>query len=165
MSVRDLIPWGRSGNRTPAPRTHDPFFALHREVNRLFDDFWRDFNLPTLSGFGGFGGGGWPQIDVAETATEIRVMAELPGLEEKDVELTLTENFLTLKGEKRSETDNGEGIHLTERFYGAFERTIPLGAEIDRDKVTASFKNGVLTVSLPKTASAQERSRRIPITT
>ncbi len=165
MSVRDLIPFGRSGSGTPAPRAQDPFFALHREVNRLFDDVWRDFNLPTFGGFGSSGRGGWPRLDIAETDKEIRVTAELPGLEEKDVELTLTENCLTLKGEKRSETENGEGMHLTERFYGAFERTISLGAEVDRDRVTAAFKNGVLTITLPKTATAQERAKRIPITT
>jgi HSP20 family protein len=164
MSVRDLIPWGR-GSPTPAPRGQDPFLALHREVNRLFDDFWRDFSLPGFGSFGAFGRGAWPRLDIAETDKEVRVTAELPGLEEKDVELTLTETLLTLRGEKRSETEDGEGVHLTERIYGAFERTIPLGAEIDRDRVKASFKNGVLTIVLPKTASAQEQSKRIPITT
>ncbi len=158
MSVRDLIPWG-SGSNTPAPR-QEPFLALHREVNRLFDDFWRDFNLPT---FGSLGRSGWPKIEVSENDKEIRVTAELPGMDEKDVELVLTENLLTLRGEKK--TENGDGIHLTERFYGAFERTIPLVAEVDRDKVQASFKNGVLTVALPKTASAQQMSKCIPITT
>src|SRR5579885_2725591 len=128
MSVRDLIPWSR-GSTTPAPRGQDPFFALHREVNRLFDDFWRDFSLPSLGSFGALGRSAWPHVDIAETDKEIRVTAELPGLEEKDVELTLTDTLLTLRGEKKSETENGEGVHLTERVYGTFERTIPLGAE------------------------------------
>jgi HSP20 family protein len=160
MAVRDLIPWGRGGGNVPAPRATDPFFALHREVNRLFDDFWRDFSVPSLASFGR---GTWPNLDVSETDKEIRVTAELPGMEEKDVELVLNNNLLTLRGEKKTETQNGEGVHLTERYYGAFERTIPLDAEVDRDKVAATFKNGVLTVTLPKTESAQSKSRRIPI--
>lgn len=161
MAVRNLIPWGRSAS-TPAPREQDPFLALHREVNRLFDDFWRDFNLPAV---GSLGRAGWPNLEVSENDKEIRVAAELPGMDEKDVELVLNDNVLTLRGEKRTETGNGDGVHLTERFYGAFERTIPLAAEIDRDRVQASFKNGVLTVTLPKTETAQQQSKRIPITT
>jgi HSP20 family protein len=89
MSVRDLIPWGRS-NRAPAPYRDDdrsPFLSLHREMNRVFDDFFRDFDmrLPTMGG-AGFNGA-WPQIDIAETDKDVTVTAELPGMEEKDVEL------------------------------------------------------------------------------
>jgi HSP20 family protein len=167
MAVRDLIPWGRGS--APTSIGQNPFLALHREVNRLFDDFWRDFPPPSFRPFGSlgpsFGAAGWPTIEVSETDEEIRVAADLPGMEEKDVELVLAENLLTLRGEKKTESANGDGVHLTERFYGAFERTIALGAEIDRDRVQASFKNGVLTVTLPKSATAQQTLKRIPITT
>jgi HSP20 family protein len=162
MSVRDLIPWGRS-NQTPALRTQDPFLALHREVNRLFDDFWRDGGLPGVGFFGSRST--WPTLEVTETEKEICVVAELPGMDEKDVEVVLVENRLSLRGDKKTEAKDHEGVHLTERFYGAFERTISLGSEVDRDKVEASFRNGVLTVVLPKTANAQEKSKRIPIST
>lgn len=162
MSMRDLIPWGR-GNNSPAPyRSEDPFLALHRKVNQLFDDVFRGIDLrqpsfPALSG----DGFGWPSIEVGETDKEIRVAAEVPGLEEKDVEVLLQDGVLTLRGEKRSETGDS---HFSERFYGRFERRIPIDAEIEEDKVTASFRNGVLNVTLPKSARAQSNVKRIPVT-
>jgi HSP20 family protein len=158
MSVRDLIPWGRSGE-TPGPRIQDPFLALHREVNRLFDDFWNDFSLPRF----GSGRAAWPRLEISESEKEIIVAAELPGMDQNEVELVITDNLLTMKGEKRTSTGNGEGVHLSERFYGTFERTIPLNAEIERDKVTASLKSGVLTVTLPKPPPSPQKTMRIPI--
>src|SRR5919109_1325511 len=103
MNVRDLIPWGRSETRVAArPEAMDPFFALHREVNRLFDEVWRGFGAP-LPGFER--STGWPTVDLAETDKEIRVTAELPGLTEKDVEIVLNDDVLTLKGERKAEHD------------------------------------------------------------
>lgn len=165
MSVRDLIPWGRSNNRAPAPYRDDdrsPFLSLHREMNRVFDDFFRDFDmrLPMMGG-GGFAGG-WPQIDLAETDKAVTVTAELPGMEENDVELLLEDGMLTLKGEKRSESEDRDR-QFSERYFGRFERHIPLGAEIQADKAQARFKNGVLTVTLPKNPEAQPKARRIAI--
>ncbi|MGI6850694.1 Hsp20/alpha crystallin family protein [Mesorhizobium sp. 1B3] len=160
MSVRDLMPWGRTGSQSPATY-RDPFMNLHREMNRLFDDAFRGAGLPAFGRFSGEGGS-WPSLEVSETDKEVRVMAEVPGMEEKDIELLLDDGVLTLKGEKRSETDD-KGRQFSERTYGRFERRIPLGAEIAEDKVKASFKNGVLTVILPKTERAQTKSRRIAI--
>lgn len=165
MSVRDLIPWGRSNNRAPVPYREDdrnPFLSLHREMNRVFDDFFRDFDmrLPMLGG-AGFNGG-WPHIDMSETDKELTITAELPGMEEKDVELLLEDGALRLKGEKRAESEDKER-QFSERYYGRFERRIPLDAEIQADKVQARFKNGVLTVTLPKNPEAQPKSRRIAI--
>jgi HSP20 family protein len=161
MSVRDLIPWGRSNNRAPSVYRDDdrsPFLSLHREMNRMFDDFFRDFDmrLPMAAG------GQWPQLDVAETDKEVTVTAELPGIEEKDVELLLEDGVLTLKGEKRAETEDKDR-QFSERYYGRFERRIPLDAEVQADKVEANFKNGVLTVTLPKDPEAQPKARRIAI--
>lgn len=167
MNVRDLIPWGRTESKSPALyREADPFMALQREVNRLFDD--------VFSGFEGFGTArfpslassrmsrGWPSVEVAETHGEIRLTAELPGLEEKDVEVLLDDGVLTLRGEKRSETEDKER-HFSERYYGQFERRIALGTEVEEDKVEARFKNGVLTIILPKTERAQSKAKRIAI--
>lgn len=165
MSVRDLIPWGRSNNRAPAPYRDDnrsPFLSLHREMNRVFDDFFREFDMRLpMMGSAGFNGT-WPQIDIAETEKEITVTAEMPGMEEKDVELLLEDGMLTLKGEKRSETED-TSRQFSERYYGRFERHIPLGAEIQSDKAEARFKNGVLKVMLPKNPEAQPRAKRIAI--
>lgn len=171
MSVRDLIPWSRGSNASPAPSVYrdveqSPFLSLHREVNRLFDDAFRGFGLSEFGRFpslgGGSLGGGWPNVEIADTDKELRVIAEVPGLDEKDIEILLEDGALTLRGEKKSETEDRDR-QFSERFYGRFERHIGLGSEIDQDKVKASFKNGVLTVTLPKTERAQSKAKRIAI--
>jgi HSP20 family protein len=164
MSVRDLIPWGRSNNRVPAPYRDDdrsPFLSLHREMNRVFDDFFRDFDMRRPMMGPGFNGG-WPHVDLVETDKEVTITAELPGMEEKDVELVLQDGVLMLRGEKRSETEDKDR-QFSERYYGRFERRIPLDAEVQADKAEARFKNGVLTVTLPKNPEAQPKARRISI--
>ncbi len=106
MSVRDLIPWGRSsGNQVPSvlrDGDRDPFLSLHREVNRLFDDVFRGVgsNLPSIVGASAFSGG-WPSVEISDGEKEIKVTAEVPGLEEKDIEVLLDDGVLTLRGEKR----------------------------------------------------------------
>ncbi|GAA3101215.1 Hsp20/alpha crystallin family protein [Rhizobium viscosum] len=167
MSVRDLIPWGRSnGNQVPGlPRDddRDPFLSLHREVNRLFDDVFRGFGsgLPSFTSTSGLGSG-WPSVEISDTDKEIRITAEVPGLEEKDIEVLLNDGVLTLKGEKRSETEDKDR-QFTERYYGRFERHIPLTVEVKEDEVEARFRNGVLTVTLPKDEKAQSQVKRIAI--
>jgi HSP20 family protein len=161
MSVRDLIPWGRSNNRVPSVYRDDdrsPFLSLHREMNRMFDEFFRDFDMRLPIAVGGQ----WPHVDVVETDKEVTVTAELPGMEEKEVELLLEDGVLTLKGEKRAETEDKDR-QFSERYYGRFERRISLDAEVQADKVQARFKNGVLTVTLPKDPEAQSKARRITI--
>lgn len=167
MSVRDLIPWGRNnGDQVPAvfrDDNRDPFLSLHREVNRLFDDVFRGFGSgwPSLSGASTFGGA-WPSVEISNDDKEIRITAEVPGLEEKDIEVLLNDGVLTLKGEKRSETEDKDK-QFSERFYGRFERRIPLGYEVREDGVDARFRNGVLTVTLPKSEKAQSQVKRIAI--
>jgi HSP20 family protein len=165
MSVRDLIPWGRE--RSPSVRSGevmDPFVSLHREVNRLFDDFFGGAGnrLPSFGSSPGFGGLGWPQTDVVETDKEYRVTAELPGLEEKDIDLTFQDGVLTLRGEKKVEHDD-EGARYSERYHGRFQRSVSLGPDVDEEKVSASFKNGVLTITLPKSPEAESKVKRITI--
>lgn len=155
MAVRDLVPWGRERLPAPVRDEQNPVLALHREMNRMFDDFFRGFGVPVTGGTSG-----WPRLDVSENAKEYRVTAELPGLEEKDFELSLNDRVLTLKGEKKIEHD---GPLYSERFHGQFQRSVELGNDVDQDSVRASFKNGVLTIVLSKTAEATERTKRIPI--
>lgn len=167
MSVRDLIPWGRdNGSSVPTVFRDDersPFLSLHREVNRLFDDVFRSFDrsLPAFGALPTFNVG-WPSVEITETEKEIKVTAEVPGLEEKDVEVLLDNGVLTLRGEKRSETQDKEK-QFSERFYGRFERRIPLGVEVEEDKIDARFRNGVLSIVLPKSAKAQSQVKRIAI--
>lgn len=166
MAIRDLIPWSRQENRLPTPVSAErdaganPLFSLHREVNRLFADVFRDFGAPAFGTFDRLSS--WPQVELGETDKEIRVTVELPGLDEKDVEITIEEGVLTLRGEKRSEVDDKDRGY-SERSYGRFERRIGLPNGIDRDRANATFRNGVLTVTLPRTEAANENIRRIPI--
>jgi HSP20 family protein len=142
----------------------DPFLSLHREVNRLFDDVFRGYGGPAGTGQGG--GNVIPaHMDVSETENEFRVRAELPGVSEKDVEVTLDDDVLTIRGEKRLERkDEKESYHVVERSYGTFQRSLRLPYAVDPEQVRASFEHGVLTVTLPKTKQ-QERSRRIQVQT
>jgi HSP20 family protein len=165
MAMRDLIPWSRSSS--PAPSVfrdveQNPFLSLHREVNRLFDDAFRGFDMPST--FGRFPGlsASWPNVEMSDTDKELRITAEVPGLDENDIEVLLEDGVLTLRGEKKSETEDKDR-QFSERFYGRFERRIGIGSEIEQDKVNASFKNGVLTVTLPKTERAQSKAKRIAI--
>jgi HSP20 family protein len=165
MSVRDLIPFGRERSQVPSvfrDGERDPFLSLHRQVNRLFDDVFRDFGsgLQSSSLFSA-NDGHWPSVEISDGEKEVRVTAEVPGMEENDIEVLLDDGVLTLQGEKRSESENKDK-QFSERFYG-FERRIPLRYEVEEDKVDARFKNGVLTITLPKTAKAQSQAKRIAI--
>jgi len=160
MSMRDLIPWGRQSSTVPAnyQRQDEPVIGLRREVDRLFDDLFRGF--PSVAGFDrSFAA--WPTVEVTDSDREVRITAEMPGLTDKDVELLVEEGVLTLRGERRREQEDKERGY-SERFYGRFERRIQLPWNVDGQNAAASFRDGVLTVTLPKTAEA-ERGRRIPI--
>lgn len=159
MAMRDLIPWGRQ-QQTTVPsmmgeRDWSPVSTFRREVDRLFDDMFRS---PV---FGGFGSGtvNWPSIEVTDNDREVLVTAEVPGMSEKDVELLLDNGILTIRGEKKGQRDERG---YSERWYGRFERQIPLPVSVEQDKCKADFHDGVLTVHLPKSAEAEDR-KRIPI--
>ena len=162
MAFRDLIPWSRNQELAPTRDNFDPFLTLHREMNRLFDDVFRGFGGAGLSPLME-GRYGWPKVELNETDKTLTVSAELPGLDEKDVQVEIANGVLTLRGEKKAER-SGEGRTFTERTYGAFERQIPLEG-VEEDKAEASFRNGVLTVSLPKSEKAREGVKRIAINT
>jgi HSP20 family protein len=164
MALRDLIPWnGNRGREVTVSRGEsNPFLTLHREMNRLFDDAFRSFDLAPFGSDRLFDRAmGWPNIEVSETEKEVKVTAELAGLDEKDVAIELAHGVLAIRGEKKTETEDTER-RFSERFYGRFERQIPVD-DVDEEKVSASFKNGVLTVTLPKSPAAQQKVRRIAI--
>jgi len=141
MNLKSLIPVGRDRSK---PGEVSPFGALHREIDRLFDDFSR--------GFPSFGSTDLvPRMDVYETDKEIELTAELPGLEEKDVEINVSDGLLTIRGEKKSEKEEKDKHYrLVERNYGSFSRTIELPSGVDPDKIQATIAKGVLKVSIPK---------------
>jgi HSP20 family protein len=104
---------------------------------------------------------GWPNIELSETDKEVKVTAEVPGLEEKDLNVELANGVLTISGEKKSEAEDKER-RFSECYYGRFERRIPVD-DVDQDKVSAAFKNGVLSVTMPKVPQAQSKVKRITI--
>jgi HSP20 family protein len=161
MTMRDLIPWGRNRNLPGAPETGqaNPFRALHREMNRLFDDFFDGFNW-RFGALSPWSAGMWPQVEVSDGDSEVKVIAELPGLEAKDIEVTFNDGLLTLKGEKKAERN---GSAYSERWQGRFTRSLELGPDVDPDKIRAEFKNGVLTIIAGKRPEAQRQVRRIPV--
>lgn len=166
MKVRDLIPWNRDNDFGIVKHEPDsPFYSLQREMNRMFDSFSRSFfdDFP-LSKDMGFAHTVVPRINVAETESEVEITAELPGMEEKDIEVNLSKDALVIKGEKKTEKeDKKKGYRLVERTYGSFHRTIPVPAGVESEKVEAKFRNGVLTVVLPKTKEAQKEMKKIAI--
>ncbi|HEX2113235.1 MAG TPA: Hsp20/alpha crystallin family protein [Alphaproteobacteria bacterium] len=138
---------------------NDPFSTMRREMDRLFDEFR------------GVGGGPYaaevgfaPAVNVKQTDKGVEVTAELPGIDEKNVEVSLAENALTIRGEKKQEKEEkGEGWFMSERSFGSFMRTIPLPIEVDEAKVSAQFRNGVLTVTLPAAADTERKTKKIEV--
>ncbi|PVE21657.1 type III effector protein [Microvirga sp. KLBC 81] len=162
MARNPMAPFRPGGGMFPG----DPFLSLHREMNRLFDDVFRGVGLPAATGSQGQGDVGTfvnTSMNVSETDKEIRITAELPGVTEQDIDVSLDGDVLTIRGEKKFERkDDKENFHFVERSYGTFQRSLRLPYAINPEQVQASFENGVLTVTLPKT-ERQERSRRIQV--
>ncbi len=155
---REMNPlnWGR----TNVPVRRQSYYAASPTfADKFFDDFLNnvDFTPSLTRDF-------IPSLDVSDDQKVIRIECELPGMEEKDVDLSLAGNILTIRGEKRSEQESRErGRYKCERRYGSFSRSVELPTGLDLDKVTAHFKNGVLSVEIPKTEEYQKQVRSIPI--
>jgi len=162
MAFKDIIPWNREEPKALSRRTEMPdmFLSLRDEMDRLFDSFFSSsFDLAPF-GARGFS----PQMDVSENDKEVKVEIELPGMEENDVQVSLSHNTLTISGEKKSEKeDKSRNYHRIERSYGSFSRSIPLPEGIDQDKIEAMFKKGVLHVVLPKTAQYVQEQKQIKV--
>lgn len=160
MQIKDLIPWARK-EHAPEQKSDEqnPVASLQRDMNRVFETFWHrvgDFDWPW--------GAGDAKSDVVETDNAVEVSIELPGMEMKDIEVSVSDDMLTIKGEKKVERqEEKKGYYLSERSYGAIYRTIPLPPGVDGGKADASFKNGVLTIRLPQTPEAQAKVKRIEV--
>lgn len=146
----------------------DPWQSLRKEMSRLLNRFDMDFHWPSFDQAFALAPHGststfelnTPLVDVAESEKAYTLTAELPGLDQKDVEVFLSNHRLTLKGEKRQEKEEKDKNHyISERLYGSFERSFTLPDEIDREKIAAEFSKGVLTITLPKTAEAQKQKK------
>lgn len=152
----------KQGNYPAEKGYYSPFTELQRQMNELFGSFFDD--TPSLFNGHGIAGGFAPKFDISETDKAIEVNAELPGMEEKDIDISIENNVLSIRGEKRSEEKKDEkNYHLTERSYGTFQRRFSLPEGVDLDKVKAKFNNGVLTMELPKTAESRKKVTKIKI--
>jgi HSP20 family protein len=176
MSLRSILPWKRDGKKLPIQRNADvidnpeyPLVSFQNEMNRLFDDFWRDpFSMRPFEKFARMGTTGWgsfnPDVDISETDKEIKLEAELPGLDENDLDISISNDVLTIKGEKHDQSERkDQNYYYAERSYGSFSRQFSLPAAVNEDKIEATFKKGVLTITLPKRPEVVEQRKRIAI--
>ena len=160
----------QTAERMPLVQAWHPFENLHREIDRIFADFGRGFgSRRSLFDIEPFRGreATWvsaPAVDITETDKAYVISAELPGLDEKEIEVKLVDGNLSIKGEKRAEKEEREkDYYLHERQYGAFERVFRVPEGVDAEKIEATFKNGVLALTLPKTAEAQKPEKKIDV--
>jgi len=154
-----LMPWRKNAI---TKENGDVFSTFQREMNRMMEQFnGQGFDLADVERIPA----DWsPRVNVAETEKEVQITAELPGVEEKDVEVTVDNGALIIKGEKRAEKEEkNKNYHRVERSYGSFQRILLLSREVEEEKAEAAFKNGVLTVKLPKTFAAQQSAKKIPV--
>jgi HSP20 family protein len=166
VDFRSLVPW-REQSQAPASRGDwfDPFMSFRREMDRMFDSFFDTFpdrsgRALTTVGWSGI----TPAVDIAETDKELVFTAEVPGVSEKDVEVTLSGDLLTIKGEKKAEHEekNG-GYSYMERRFGSFSRSVRLPFKVEDEKIDAQYDKGVLTIHIPKPADMQKSVRRIEV--
>lgn len=162
-TLRDLIQWP-GGQHVPVRRVATPLFSLQDDINRLFNDFFSDQPLNRVAGQASALLA--PVMDVRESEKEILISAELPGISRDDVELTISDGYLILKGEKKEEKTEGEEdgeYYRRERSYGSFHRALALPEIAEGDKAEAEFKNGVLTVRIPKRKEAAAKAHKVQI--
>jgi HSP20 family protein len=162
MTMRNMSPWRGRQEMAKRERAGSPLDSLHQQMDRLFEDF---FGEGTLMPFGGLEAGTFiPRVEMKEDDKQIQVTAELPGVDENDIRVSATDEVLSIEGEKKSEVEEKEkGLYRSERFYGSFRRELSLPKGIEINKIEASFKNGVLKLTLPKTEQAQKTAKSIPI--
>ncbi len=169
----NITPRRESGDGGQTPGVFHTFFGLRDEMNHLFDDFFSDFGRRTPSLFrthepawllGRRRGAMTPAVDIVEDDKAITLTAELPGMKEDDIEIVLRDDVLTVKGEKKSETrEEEENYYLTERHYGAFERTFRLPDTAIADKIKAAYEDGLLRVVIPKRPEARKIEKKIKV--
>tara|TARA_B100001105_G_C22162986_1_gene345210 strand:- start:127 stop:618 length:492 start_codon:yes stop_codon:yes gene_type:complete len=161
MKFENLIPTQWDSYSKPVRYNPEyPFFTLDGDMDRFLNHLNTDFfdfrTIPEENHF--------PKVDVTETKNEFSISAELPGIDDKDIDVTLDDGTLTLKGEKKVEKEDKQGeFYSRERSYGSFQRTFKVPETIDQNKINASFNKGILTVKLPKTLESRKEVKKIPI--
>lgn len=182
MDWNKLKPWNwfkkeqsNEAAMLPARRTEyppHPLARLHDDLDRLFDSFFESSGMPSLArlsrpSWPGLASSGFlrPSVDIAENKAGYTIRVEVPGVEKEDVKLTIEDDTLLISGEKRQEKEgNDGGYHCVERSYGSFQRVISLPADADQERMEAKFRNGVLTITLPRKPGVKSDAREIAIT-
>jgi len=154
MAITDLIPWKRQEREVAPSRSQEDWLD---DMNRLFDNFFGRRAFGSLTPFAGEEWGTfYPQVDVEESDKEIAISAELPGIDRKDIDISISHGVLTIRGEKKSERETKrKNYTYAERSYGSFQRSISLPSTVEEDEAQAKFEKGVLTITLPKTAPSK----------
>ncbi|MGY3617088.1 Hsp20/alpha crystallin family protein [Bradyrhizobium sp. USDA 10063] len=169
MATETKLPVTKKATEPTLGEAWRPLEALRNEIDRLFDDVGNGFwgrPLRSLARFERYlpkTFAASPAVDVTESDKAYEITAELPGLDEKNIEVNVVNGGITIKGEKREETEEKKDYYVSERRYGAFERYFALPEGVDAGKIEATFKNGVLKVTLPKTAEAQKPAKKIEV--
>ena len=170
MATRSMTPSKRERRSKSLPIRHEterewhPIDLIRRDMSRIFDDFFSGFSLWPISDQPISLDTFMPQVDMTEDDNAIRVNVEVPGIDEKDIEISLTNDTLTIKGEKKEEAEHkDEECYCSERSYGSFTRVLPIPTDVDVDKVEATYNKGVLNITLPKLAGGKRARRRIEI--
>ncbi len=167
----NLIPWNWGKKNLPIRKENGSsseqiqHFSLQQDRNRAFENLFRTFEMGMITPFSDFTEDTFqPRVEVKESSNGVRVSVELPGIDEKELDVSISDDGLTIRGEKREEKeDNTSGYYRMERTYGSFYRTIRLPCVIDKDKVEATFKRGVLTVNLPKKVGSEPNTKKITV--
>ncbi len=167
MTIREFMHWNRPFN-LPILRQNRygrPLAALQDDMNRLFENFLEDVGESALGTWVGNGNGSsFPAMDVVEDEKDYKVRAELPGISPDRIEVSVTNGYLTIKGEKEEERkEEGENYLRREASYGAFQRTVALPDAADMDKAEAVYRNGILTIEVPKKAEALQKPKRLTV--
>jgi len=160
MTLKDMVS-GKKKGEMESTRREFPLYGIQRDINRIFDDFFKEFNI----GFyeeNRFA----PKIDMTETEKEIVVRAEIPGVNEKEIDISLTQDMLTIKGEKKLEKEEkNENYYHLERSYGKFQRSVHLPVRVNENQVKAEYKNGILKIVLPKSGETKPNTKKIEVKT
>lgn len=170
MTLKDIVPWRWGGLRQWGndDRPYESFLrdmdTIHEEMNRIFESFWKD------SGSRNFMTRPWhldelaPKVDESEDEKAFHVKVELPGMDEGDVDITLSDGVLTIRGEKkREEEEEGKDFYRSERAFGTFRRSLPVPVEVEEGNIEARFDKGVLYIELPKSKEARNKIKHIPV--
>ena len=165
MTFKNLIPMQSNPyNKSDHYNTDYPFFTIGKDMNGFLNPPSPDFFGNSFIDFRPLKQDRFPKVDIAETKENFLITADLPGIDEINVNITLDDGILTIKGEKKTDTEDKQGeFYSRERSYGEFQRSFEVPAIIDENKIDASFSNGVLTVKMPKTPEAKKEVKKILI--